>query len=155
VLQTTSKWCAQKTIVAGQRLDSKFEGKVYELLLQSRSVIDINVHHSLNLLPPSTLYPSGKKWKVDFEVIGNNNVIYIEVKGRITLELYWQLTVLECLRPDLYSRLLLVFEKRSDFEKTMLKQLETMKVTFNGVSIPKVVTYDKLMSQLIKGEKWA
>jgi hypothetical protein len=154
MLQTTSKWCAQKTIIAGQQLDSRFEGKIYELLLQTRSITAIEVHKSLDLFPSSSLYPKGKKWKVDFKCHVNNNVIYIEAKGRLTQELYWQLTTLECLRPDLYSRLLMVFEKRSDFEKTMLKRLETSFVSFDGILLPKITTYDKLMEKLIKGDKW-
>ena len=138
---TSNKYSAQRVALDGKIFDSRFEKQVYEGLKYYFGSQRIKIHEPIRIFNPTTLYPKGKYWKVDFEVATSRDMLYVEAKGRTNLETYWQFSALEAMRPEVFARTIVIFDKSCGYEKTLLKNFRKNWVEFEGRRFKQVLTF--------------
>lgn len=144
----SNKYNAKKTLIDGHTFDSTFESKVYGALKFYCGIERVTLQPKVKLFSKSTLYPNGKDWKVDFEINTNSDKLFVEAKGKVTLELYHQLTALEVMRKDAFNQFVLVFNKAESFEGMLINKLRANEVCFDRFVFPQVMDYAEFISIL-------
>lgn len=146
-----NKYHAKRIIIDGYQLDSQFEGKVYRTLSRFCGSEHIIVHPKVKLFSRTSLYPTGKNWAIDFKVATTKDTFFVEAKGRITLELNWQLSALEVMRPDIFNQFVMVFENPKEYETKLCGKLTNRTVTFDRFTFPQVMSYSQFLAILSGG----
>lgn len=155
MISTSNKYNAQRVTFDGKTFDSRFEKQVYDSLKFYLGVERIKIHEPISIFKPTTLYPKGKYWKVDFEVITSKDMLYVEAKGRVNLETYWQFTALEAMRPEVFSRTIVVFNMAASYEKTLFKNFRRNFVQFDRFRFKQVLTFAEFIGVLTGIQVWA
>ena len=126
------------------RFDSQLEFRVFQVLNNSSLVSSIIPHHQVKLIPKNTshVFPNGKTWKVDFLVKGHHKepLCLVEAKGMIQRDFPFILNLLEQNRPELFSKLWIVFNDKVPASKLLVKNLRKNR-------IPKLVTLREFQQQ--------
>ena len=126
------------------RFDSQLEFKVFQVLNGSSMVSNIISHHQVQIIPKkkSSVFPSGKTWKVDFLVKGHHKepLCLVEAKGIIQRDFPFILNLLELNKPELFNRLWIVFNDRVPTSKLLVKNLRK-------VNFPRLVTLKEFSQQ--------
>lgn len=146
-----NKYHAQKAIINGYTFDSGFEGKIYQTLWQFCGDGLLSIHKKVRLFSDTALYPNGKNWAIDFRVDTKTDLLFVEAKGRITLELYWQLSCLELLQNEIFNKFVLVFDSEKNYKHTIVNKLASRTVKFDRFTFPQVMSYAQFLAILSGG----
>lgn len=104
------------------------EFKVYRVLLSLTDKFLLEVHPSIEIIPPKVLetYPLGKRWTADFLLRDKANksaVAIIEAKGAITREFPYILALLELHNKELFEKTWLIFPLKIPTHNQVIKRL--------------------------------
>ena len=114
------------------RFDSTHEFKVYLELVRIFGAYRVVRQYALEVLPPSSCYPKGKTWRVDFAIASCVNQggynYYVEAKGAFLPEFATTLACLQLHNPFAFDKVHLVFPEKLP---TTSKVLNSLKKTWH------------------------
>lgn len=116
------------------RFDSQHELKVYRELVRMFGADRIIRQYTVEIVPESRCYPNGRKWRVDFAVIGNHRLFpyqwLVEAKGAFLPEFAVTLSFLEQFNINAFIRTFIIFTDEVPVKNQVVKSL--MKTSFNS-----------------------
>lgn len=115
--------------------DSKFEFKMYQLLINTWGTKHVAYQYEVELLPPTLCHPLGKDWRVDFVISQPQQgvIAFIETKGFINDWFLTTLATLEVTNPEVFHRLYLVFDTKVPTKHHVIKNLLKVKQVNQGI----------------------
>lgn len=128
--------------------DSRHEFRVWLELCKIYGEHRVLLQTPIEIIPPGSCYPRGKKWKADFAIIDDDNrhtiSHLVEAKGYVTMEFTFILSLIELHKPFLFERLMIVFPKAIPTDKKIIKNLNQSDFADN------LLTFKQLQSQDFK-----
>ena len=112
ILEQRPMGALPKTVIC---FDSQLEFEIFKAIKEYFLIEHINVHFKVEL-KPKTQYSMSMNYFVDFRVkVTDGDFLYIEAKGLITKEASIKIKMLEIVRPDIRSNLIIVSQKEQHY----------------------------------------